>query len=108
MLDRLRILAWGYAGGTGRDAAFIAALPFLYGDDFAEIQREWFRKVAYLARYLRQSIPWILAQSLDDLNGYQEALAEMVRAESGGSGNPATGVARVPLNSPFGDYDGGG
>jgi len=114
VLDRLRILIWGYDGGTNRDAAFIAALPFFHGDDFAEVQREWYRRVAYLARYLRQPIPWILAQTLDDLRGYTDALAEMVQAESGksnastpGAPDPA-GVMRVPLNSPFGDYDGGG
>jgi hypothetical protein len=106
VLDRLRVLAWGYAGGKGSDAAFIAALPFLYGDDFAEIQQDWFRTVVYLARYLRQPIPWILAQPLDELNGYTDALKEMVRAESGAGG--ASGATRVPLNSPFGAYDGGG
>jgi hypothetical protein len=112
VLDRLRTLLWGYEGGVGRDVAFIAATPFLFGTDFAEVLRGWYRQVAYLARYLRQPIPWILEQTLEDVRGYQDALTELVRSENGtqdGAGAGATpGGVRVPMRSPFGDYDGGG
>lgn len=110
VLDRLRRLSWRYDGGTGKDLAFIAAVPFLFGDDVGEIQASLFRQVVYLARYLRQSVEWILDQPLDELARYSEALDAIVRAENGKPDLPAPGPPQVARPNPWGfsDYDGGG
>ena len=68
--------------------------------------------MTYVARYLRQSMDWVLEQPLADIEEYHSALDRLIKQENGKPevDPELAGVPYVPGgDSPygFGDFDGG-
>lgn len=109
---------WRYEGGTLTDGSLDIALTFGQRDP-EQIERELYRTVVYLARYLRQPVTWIESLSLDELRKWEEAVSELLSAEGGRvTMHPATVISQerpaarsrpVPgALTTFGEWDGGG
>lgn len=66
------------------------------------LRRDLTRKMAYVARYLRQPMTWVEQLTLTDLAEWAEAVGEIVVAENGkgGGGDDGGGGAGMPGLGP--------
>lgn len=83
-----------------RDLAMTAALA-LSADRPALMLHRLKKSCVYVARYLRQSIVWVEALSLEELNGWIDVLSEVLIEERGGK--PDQDGARDPFGFLVGD-----
>lgn len=66
------------------------------------VRRQLTRSMAYVARYLRQQMPWVDALPLHELQEWAEAAGSIVEAENGkgGGGDDGGGGAGMPGLGP--------
>jgi hypothetical protein len=91
-----------------RDLAFTAsfATHVHKAGGVGKLRQRLTRSMAYVARYLRQQMPWVEALPLNELAEWAEAAGSIVEAENGkggggddgggGAGMPGLGPAAVP------------
>lgn len=64
-------------------------------DDLAELRRQVTLDVVYLARYLRQSVDWVLSLTVSDVREYDAALSEIVARENGTEKSEPAGTSAI-------------
>jgi len=78
---RLATLCYWSGGGLG-DAYFGLSFLLAQGDPFDALI-ELDRIVVFLARYMRQPVPWIESLTLGEARSYADRVSECIRAENG-------------------------
>jgi hypothetical protein len=94
---------WRYDGGTAKDVGFDIGFWFIYPNPEKTLD-DLYDRVTALARYLRQSIDWVLTLDHEEAMRWERSLTKLLRIESGGSEEPTpTPVAMDPWG--FGDRE---